>query len=197
MELKDGKIEMKKEFSELDKFVLNFTSLLEKSNVRYVIVSGYVAILTGRSRGTEDIDILIERLNEGKLDEFLDRLFDNGYWCINSEGEGIRELLDEGIAPRFAEEDVVIPNFEVKYPGDQFDRGSLDNRMEVKFDDESLFISPLELQIAYKLYLGTEKDFEDALHLYTLFNNDINSGELQNWVKKLNVEDEYNELKET
>jgi len=41
----------------LDEFVLNFVSILEKFT-DYVIVSGYTAILFGRSRGTEDIDTI-------------------------------------------------------------------------------------------------------------------------------------------
>lgn len=41
--------------SEVDKFVLDFVSIL-KNHFKYVIVSGYVAILFGRPRGTEDIE---------------------------------------------------------------------------------------------------------------------------------------------
>lgn len=49
--------------SELDEMVLEFTEILDEDDIDYVIVSGYVAILTGRSRATEDIDIVIERLS--------------------------------------------------------------------------------------------------------------------------------------
>ena len=57
---KEGKIEIgNKAISELDKFVFEITSKLAKLT-DYVIVSGYIAILFGRSRTTEDIDILIK-----------------------------------------------------------------------------------------------------------------------------------------
>lgn len=36
--------------SPLDKFVFNFCKLLEKEHIKYVVVSGYVAIVFGRSR---------------------------------------------------------------------------------------------------------------------------------------------------
>ena len=42
----------------LDEFVLTFTSVLDRMKINYVIVSGYVAIVFGRSRATEDIDII-------------------------------------------------------------------------------------------------------------------------------------------
>ena len=51
------KIEFRKELNDLDKFVIDFTSILNKLKIKYVIVSGYVAILFGRSRSSEDIDI--------------------------------------------------------------------------------------------------------------------------------------------
>ena len=47
-----------KELNELDKYVLEFIKILEK-HVDYVIISGYVSILLGRSRSTEDIDLFI------------------------------------------------------------------------------------------------------------------------------------------
>ena len=46
-------IKLDKELNLLDKFVLEFVRILEK-HVNYVIVSGYVAILFGRARSTEE-----------------------------------------------------------------------------------------------------------------------------------------------
>ncbi|MBI2141461.1 hypothetical protein HYU16_03480, partial [Candidatus Woesearchaeota archaeon] len=55
MEFVDDKtIKLDKVLNELDKFVLKFIKILEK-HADYVIVSGYVSILFGRSRSTEDI----------------------------------------------------------------------------------------------------------------------------------------------
>lgn len=44
----------------LNKFTIEFCNIIQKHS-RYVIVSGFLAIATGRARGTEDIDILIEK----------------------------------------------------------------------------------------------------------------------------------------
>ncbi len=45
----------------LDKFVIDFCSILNELEIRYVIVSGYVSILFGRSRSSEYMN-LIENL---------------------------------------------------------------------------------------------------------------------------------------
>lgn len=55
-----NKIEFKKELNDLDKFVVDFTSILNKLGINYVIVSGYVAILFGRNRTSEDVDIIMK-----------------------------------------------------------------------------------------------------------------------------------------
>ncbi len=48
-----------KERTILDAFAEDFVAVVEKY-AKYVIVSGFVAIAHRRSRGTEDVDIIIE-----------------------------------------------------------------------------------------------------------------------------------------
>ena len=45
----------------LDKFVEEFCGIVERY-VKYIICSGFVAIVHGRTRGTEDIDMIIEHI---------------------------------------------------------------------------------------------------------------------------------------
>ncbi|MFB6069072.1 MAG: hypothetical protein ABEJ90_04000 [Halobacterium sp.] len=78
---------------------------------------------------------------------------------------------------------------------DEFDRASLQNAMTARIADESIPIGPLELQIAYKLHLGAQKDVEDAVHLYTLFEESLSESRLEEWVTRLDVEPEYERLK--
>jgi hypothetical protein len=54
IEFKDDQIIFDRELSLLDSFVLSFTEHLQTNNIKYVIISGYVAILFGRSRMSED-----------------------------------------------------------------------------------------------------------------------------------------------
>ena len=55
IEFKGNKIKFNKELNELDKFVLKFVAVLERLKIKYVLISGYVAILFGRSRSSENI----------------------------------------------------------------------------------------------------------------------------------------------
>ncbi len=194
----DGeKLELARELSKLDEFVLDFVEILEELDLEYVIVSGYVAILTGRSRGTEDVDVIIEELDEKMTREFAEKVKDEGYWCINSEISNIYGMLKDDLAVRFAEKDKVIPNFEVRFALDKFERSAVENKVRVDLEQKILYISPIELQIAYKLFLGSEKDFEDALHLYKLFAEELNEDDLKKYSKQLEVEDNLDELEGT
>jgi len=76
----------------------------------------------------------------------------------------------------------------------KFDRESLDIAITARIGNNSLPIGPLELQIAYKLYLDTQKDFEDAAHLYVLLGETLSHPELERWVRELGVTDAYERL---
>jgi hypothetical protein len=72
----------------------------------------------------------------------------------------------------------------IKYP-----LYSINNSYEVVINDKhKLRIAPLELQIAYKLYLGSDKDIGDAVFLYTLFKQVLDYEELERWCRELNVD---------
>ena len=179
----------------LDSFVLDFTQMLE-GRVRYVIVSGYVAILFGRSRGTEDIDIIIEHLAKEDFGMLHRTAIAKGYNFLNPEDEqGLFEMLDEGLAIRAAQGDRVIPNAELKFCKDDFDRFSLDNRLKAIIGRRHVYISPIELQIAYKLWLGSDKDIEDATYLWELFEDRIDRKLMRELMQEMKVDGEEHGIK--
>ena len=45
------------------------------------------------------------------------------------------------------------------------------------------------MHIAYKLYLGSEKDIEDAVHVYQIFKEKLDLNLLNDLIQKLNVRD--------
>ena len=55
--------------------------------------------------------------------------------------------------------------------------------------NKEILISPLEMQIAYKLYLGGEKDIEDAVHIYHIFKERLDKKLLDELIQKLDVKD--------
>jgi len=174
----------------LDRFVLDFIRVLEP-HTPYVIVSGYVAILFGRSRGTEDVDILIPRLEKEQFSLLHDALLSGGYEFLNAEeAGGLYDMLTGRMGIRVAEKNQFIPNIELKFFKDEIDRLVFRDRMEIHFENEKLFISPVEIQIAYKIYLGSPKDIEDALFLWEIFRNNLDVMKLKEQMRALGVSGE-------
>lgn len=67
-------------------------------------MSGYVAIPTGRSRSTEDIDIVLDPLADPRLEELADRLNEEGYWRMAMPLADLAEMLSDGDRLRVAED---------------------------------------------------------------------------------------------
>ena len=172
--------------SNLDEFVLDFVKILGK-HTNYVIVSGYVAILFGRSRTTEDIDIIIPKITRKKFSGLFKDATKAGFWFLNSSKEGdLYELLESKSSIRAAINGQTIPNIEIKFSKTFIDNASLSSRLTVKIGNEKLFISPLELQIAYKeKVLKSFKDIEDAKHLRIVFDKNLNKEEIDFYKKEM------------
>ena len=63
------------------------------------------------------------------------------------------------------------------------------NRNILVLNQFDINISTLELQIPFKLYLGSDKDYEDARYLYQEFKEKINKNKLIDFVDKFKVSD--------
>lgn len=196
MEIKFSKdrIEFEKELNALDKFVIDFTSILNELNIKYVVVSGYVSILFGRSRTSEDIDIIAERMDFVMFGKLWNKVYKD-FECIITEDveDAYNDYLLTGHSIRFSKKGRFIPNIELKFPKVELDNWTLKERKEVILNGHRIFISPLELQIPFKLFLGSEKDIEDARHLYRMFKGRLNPILLGDFNKKLKVENMFKE----
>lgn len=188
----DGKVlKFDKELSDLDKLVLEFVNILDDANVRYVIISGYVAILLGRSRTTEDVDIFIDKIDLEVFGKLARQFLKNNYWYVDAESsEDAFDRLQKLLAIRVAKKDTVVPNFEVKFAKKKTDYISLDKPLKVVLNDHRLLISPLEVQLPFKIWLGTDKDIEDATHIYELFKDRLDKKMILEISKELKVEKE-------
>jgi len=169
----------------LDKFVVNFCRVLKK-HTRYVVVSGYVSILFGRARATEDIDILIERLTEENFYKLYSEITKKGYWCINAKSrKKAYEMLSDNLRIRFARRKSVIPNAELKFAKKEIEKETLIDNLKAILNSGEIIISKIEQQIAYKeIMLGSQKDFEDARHLERLFKYKINKRLLKEYRRR-------------
>jgi len=178
-------IKTDKIINELDKFVLKFVKILEKF-AKYAIVSGYVSIFFGRSRATEDVDVIVETLDKETFTKLYSKLIKNGFWCINSGN--INELYDylQEHAVRFAKKNNSIPNIEFKFAKGLSDFESLKDQISIETSKGKLFMGNIELQIAYKrIVLCSEKDLEDAMHLEEVFKENLNKEKILSYSKWL------------
>lgn len=180
-----------KVLTELDKFVIDFIDILSKY-CNYVIISGYIPILFGRTRGTEDVDVFIEHIDKKTFVNFYNNLVRNNYYFLNPETENdLYEMLTEKLGIRAAKKDAIIPNIEMKFIKDDVDSFTLKSHVKVILNKKfSFFISPIEVEIPYKLYLGSEKDIEDALYLWDIFLEHLDKKLMNRFMNELNVSGE-------
>ena len=195
MEFTKEKIKLNKVLSVLDEFVIDFITMLNELEIKYVIISGYVVLLFGSARITEDVDIFLEELDENKLKRLFEKL-EGKYWIINAGSfNTAKDLYNNGDAWRVSRKDEIFPNMEIKKPKTLFDFTSLNHPIKVFLNQKNeINISPLELQIAFKLKLGSHKDLEDARYLYDLFKNNLDKKTLEAFAKELRVLDKLTML---
>jgi hypothetical protein len=194
MEFRDDEVVIDKPPNDLDRLVLDVTGVLDAVGVRYAVVSGYVVVLFGRARATEDVDVIVERFDEETADQLASELHDAGYWGSAMPLDDLYATLSDDLPIRVAEADHRVPNVELKFPTDEYDRASLEDTITARLPDGSFRVGSLELQIAYKLGMGTQKDYEDALYLYEVTGRSLNTRELERYARQLGVEDEYEQL---
>jgi len=60
----------------------------------------------------------------------------------------------------------------------------------VKLGERHLYISPVEMEISYNLSRASEKEIEDARYLYNLFNEKLDTGLMDRYLKELKIPDE-------
>jgi len=178
-----------------DELALKFSSVLEKLGIRYVIVAGYIAVLFGRNRRTDDVDFIVEELSEEKFIELCRELGDMEFELMQGnirDSKSLRYIyynyLREGYRVRLMWKNIPIPNIELKMKNKIIEEYVLRNAIRVQLLGLGILrISPLEIQIAYKLRLGSIKDIEDARFLYNLFINILDKSLLNEWCRKLGV----------
>lgn len=196
IEFRDGVLVVDRDPNALDELAIEFSAMLSALEIEHVYVAGYLAILTGRPRATDDIDVIVEPLSKRDVETLVDELRNASYWGPAMPLEDMYGNLTEGTNIWVAPDEQMAPHLEVKFPTDKFDRASLANAIDARVGNTMIPIGPLELQIAYKLYLGGQKDLEDATHLYLLFEETLRKSELERWAGELNVLDHYERLTE-
>ncbi|MBI3033137.1 hypothetical protein HYY69_06695 [Candidatus Woesearchaeota archaeon] len=180
-----------RDLTQLDIFVRDFLKVLKKYST-YLLVSGYVSICTGRTRATEDIDLLVPLLDKTTFVTLFRELEKNLFWCYqtNNPEEAYKYLLKK-INIRFARINEIFPNIEfipvTKEKRLQF--FELNHPQEIQIKGFHFKISPLEFEILYKeIVLGSEKDKADAKHLRVMFSDILKSEKFKEYEQLIRSE---------
>ena len=171
----------------LDEIAEDFAKIIEK-HCKYIIVSGFVAIAHGRSRGTEDIDMIIEKLSKEKFILLHNDLEKAGFECMQSlKAEVIYDnYLSKGDSVRYTKKNEMLPEMELKFVKDELDELQIRTREKMPFTGIDVYFSSIEMNIAFKEeLLKSDKDLEDAKHLRIVYKEGINEKEINKIKEKI------------
>lgn len=180
---------MKREISNrnlLDKFTEDFCKIVN-NHTKYIICSGFVAISHGRSRGTEDIDMVISRLSLPDFTKLHEDLIKSGFICMQSNfPKEIYNYLKNNDSVRYTYENEFLPEMEVKFAKDSIDEEQLNSRIKIPFTELDIYFPRIEESIAFKEeYLKSEKDLEDAKHLRIIYEGELDEEYIIKYKEKI------------
>lgn len=154
----------------LDTFCEAFCAVIEK-HAKYIIVSGFLAIASGRTRGTEDIDMILERLSAEKWTALFFALQKAGFVCMQTnDATEAYDYLKDSLSLRFTMKEQPLPEMEVKFAKDALDEQQLRTRVKLSLTGLDVWFGDVNMTIAFKEeLLKSPKDLEDAKHLRIVF----------------------------
>lgn len=169
----------------LSRFCEEFCKIINKY-CKYIVVSGFVAIASGRTRGTEDIDLIMERVDLKKFEMIFEDLKQNDFVCMQTDyAKEAYDYLKDNLSIRFTRKDKPLPEMEVKFAKDELDSYQLNNRIKLKLTGLDVWFSNINVNIAFKEeLLKSPKDMEDAKHLRIVYSEMVEEREI-NEIKKM------------
>ncbi len=176
-------------------FVKDFVGVLDKLKLKYIIVSGFVAIMHGRSRGTEDIDLILEKISGETFEKLYAELVRTKFECIQGSNpkELFEDYLKENTSLRFVRKGEFVPEMELKLAKDTLDEKQLEERTKLPLTKLPFYFSSIETNVAFKEeLLKSPKDLEDARHLRTIYFGKINEEkvkEIKGLIRKYRLRD--------
>ncbi|MCY3414882.1 MAG: nucleotidyltransferase [Candidatus Heimdallarchaeota archaeon] len=160
----------------------------DKHNIDYVIVGGIAVLVFGRTRVTTDVDIIFDHRKVDR-NNFIEYLQKNNFDITMSD----MEILDDGMRASIFEKGDMF-RIDMKGINGINEQRSIDLSLEIDFQGIKVkFDNPLNI-VAFKLFFGSEQDFEDALAVYVRNQDIIEIDKLRKLCSELNVTDVLNEL---
>ncbi len=165
----------------LDKFCIKFCKIIEKYT-NYIIVSGFVAIASGRVRGTEDIDMIIQRIEKKIFTKIHYDLIKSNFVCMQSDDsdEIYDKYLADNISIRYTYKNKLVPQMEMKFAKDELDEYQIKTKIKILLTGLDIWFSSINMNIAFKeWYLKSDKDLEDAKHLRIVYEDKVDENEIE------------------
>ena len=133
-----------KDRSILDTFCENFCKIMEKH--------GFVAIASGRVRGTEDIDMIIPRLSVHQFLKIHEDLITNNFVCVQSDNPQIvYDYLKDNISVRYTYRNIPVPEMEIKFAKDNLDEYQLKTKQKLPLTGLDVWFSSINMFGIYHL----------------------------------------------
>ncbi|MFT4326179.1 MAG: hypothetical protein ACMXYK_01630 [Candidatus Woesearchaeota archaeon] len=157
----------------LDDFTISFCDVVSKY-CRYIIVSGFVVISSGRTRATEDIDMIIERISLDSFKKLHNALLNQNFVCVQTDDVlEIYDYLHNNISVRYTYKDEPLPEMELKFAKDGLDDIQIQTKAKLPLTGLDIWFSNVEMNIAFKEHLlKSDKDLKDAQHLRLVYDVD-------------------------
>jgi len=175
-----------RDLNSLDVFVRDFLRVLRKYS-DYLIVSGFVSISTGRTRGTENVDCLVKEIGRDRFAELFEDLKKSGFWCYQGDSlEEVWRYVEKGDSIRLARNDEIFPNMEFIFVNSSrvAKYFELTHPQKIRVRDFEFLIPPIEFEILYKeMVLKGDKDVADAVHLREFFSEYVREEKFEEYRK--------------
>ena len=168
----------------LEKLVWYFN----ENKIPYVIVGGTAVIVTGRTRTTLDVDIILDH-NKVNRKDFINYLQKNGFDATESDlaGFDLEELctifLKQGM-------------FKIDLKGNYTDseKRTIEMAIDSVYDNLAIKVSNPINTILHKLTIGSEQDYEDALAVYVRNSETLDLNLMKEIANKLGISKKLEEF---
>ncbi|HZW10141.1 MAG TPA: hypothetical protein VFF69_09585 [Phycisphaerales bacterium] len=171
---------------------------LEAAGVPYMLTGSYASSLQGQPRATHDIDLVVE-LDASRVVSLLGAFPDDRYYFS-------REAIAAAVHDRsmFNVLDT-IEGDKIDFwllTRDSFDQERFARRTAIPFEGRDLWVSTPEDTILMKLSWsaqsgGSERQVEDARHVYEVSRGTIDEAYLESWADRLGVLQDLDRIRDT
>lgn len=163
---------------------------LDAASVPYMLTGSYASSLQGQPRATHDIDFVVN-LEARQISRLLAAFPEDRYYF--SEDAIELAVQDRAMFNVLDVQEGDKIDFWL-LTDDPFDRERFERRMEVLMEDGPLWVSTPEDTILMKLRWaaesgGSERQFGDARHVYTVSRDVIDEVYLDHWASRMGLED--------